>query len=666
MTQNTIDIEARDVVNMSEDEVFALPNATFNMTFDDGQMEVNRTDTIYSWYLWHVHRTFQDTDLLMEHHLAGRTVTPKSHLDILAKIRVSAIRKYSSVDFVNVPGINRTIYEATNLLYNGMTVRLEEYITSISILDFMDIHFHPRVKQINDALKSNEYLTNDEINQGHQDILEVLSTDDTLVNNPVARAAKHKLVNPGQIMQCISSRGFVTDVDNHRFPYPIKTGYVEGMRTFGEYAIESRTATASEFMTATPMQQSEYLNRLLQMSTSVVKRVHPEDCGSKDSIIVVTDTQAKLKDMDGVHYFDNEGNEHVIGPSDVQLIGVPLKVRTVFTCKHPDRYGVCAACYGDLAYNLVLTDNVGHTSAVELQAHQTQVLMSFKHLTNSAGTRDFILSPEAQTYLSRNMVTPNNIYLKKFPGSSVSIVVYIDEGRNLDDLKHLSDIKSIAPERIAHLTSLGIMLKKNGVESRELVSVKADTRTASFSMEALEYIHKNGWIVNQAGSYVINMDEWDTTKPLLTLPEEQFSTVEYSKTIRRFVKGTSGAKKPKPTDMKTVVQYDNPAQALQAFHDLVAMKLNVNFSHLAVILFATTSQDIENGDYNLPFPDNRQHGEFTRHHEKMKNGNMAAAMAYEEQTSTLFNPRSYLFTKRPTHEFDDILLGELDEPRAAD
>ena len=272
----------------------------------------------------------------------------------------------------------------------------------------------------------------------------------------------------------------------------------------------------------------------------------------------------------------------------------------------------------------------------------------------------------ARAYLSRNPKAPNNIYLKKFPGSSVSIVVYIDEGRNLDDLKHLSDVKSIAPERIAHLTSLGIVLKKNGVESRELVSVKADTRTASFSMEALEYIHKNGWIVNQAGSYVINMDEWDTAKPLLTLPEEQFSTVEYSKTIRRFVKGTSGSKKPKPTDMKTVVNYDNPAQALQAFHDLVAIKLNVNFSHLAVILFATTSQDIENGDYNLPFPDNRQHGEFTRHHEKMKNGNMAAAMAYEEQTSTLFNPRSYLFTKRPTHEFDDILLGELDEPRAAD
>lgn len=660
MTQNTIDIDARSVVNMTEDEVFGLPNVPINMRFDDGVMQVSRTDTIYSWYLWHVHRVFQDTEILMEHHLAGKTVTPKAHLDILANIRMTAISKYSIADFVNVPGINRTIYEATNNLYNGLTVRLEEYITSISILDFMDIHFHPRVKEINDALKNNEYLTNDDITVGHSKILKVLSTDETLTNNPVARAAKHKLVNPGQIMQCISSRGFVTDVDNHRFPYPIKTGYVEGMRNFGEYATESRTATTSEFMTATPMQQSEYLNRLLQMSTSVVKRVHPEDCGSKDAITILTDTAGKLKDMEGIHYFDKDGKEHVISPDDRFLLGKPLKVRTIFTCKHPDRYGVCASCYGDLAHNLVLTDNVGHTAAVEQQSDQSQLILSHKHHTNSAGTRDFTLSPEAQAYLTRKVNHPNNIYLKDFPDSSVSIVVYIDEGRNLDDLKHLEDLKSISPERVAHLSNLGIMLKRNGIETRELVSVKADTRTASFTMDALEYIHEKGWTINQAGSYVINMDEWDTSKPLLALPEEQFSTVEYSKTIRKFVKGTAGVKNPKPTDLKTVVQYDNPSQALSAFHDLVALKLNVNFSHLAIILYATTSQDIEAGDYNLPFSDNRINGEFTRHHEKMKNGNISAAMAYEEQTSTLFNPRSYLFTKRPTHEFDHILLGNLD------
>lgn len=669
MTQNTIDIDARDVVHMNEDTVFALPNVPMNMHFDDGILLVSRTDTIYSWYLWHVHRVFQDTEILMEHHLAGTTVTPKTHMDLLAKIRVSAIRKYSIGDFVNVPGINKTIYEATNHLYNGMTVRLEEYITSISILDFMDIHFHPRVKEINDALKTKPYLSNDDINEGHSQILKVLSEDATLNNNPVARAAKHKLVNPGQIMQCISSRGFVTDVDNHRFPYPIRSGYVEGMKSFGEYAIESRTATTSEFMTATPMQQSEYLNRLLQMSTSVVKRVHPEECNSKESILMVVDTAGKLKDMQGIHYYEGEGEhrvEKVLHPDDRHLIGKAIKLRTVFTCTHPDRYGVCASCYGDLAYNLVLTDNAGHTAAVELQADQSQLLMSHKHHTNSAGSRDFTLSPEATAYLTRKPMQANNIYMRKFVNSSVSIVIYIDEGRNLDDLKHLTDLKSIAPERITHLTGLGFFIKKNGVETRELVSVKADTRTASLTMEALEYVHKTGWTINSEGSYVINMDAWDVDLPLLALPEEQFSTVEYSKTIRKFVKGTSGVKKAKATDAKTIVQYDNPSQALSAFHDMVALKLNVNFSHLAIILFATTSQDIENGDYNLPFSENRINGQFTRHHEKMKNGNMSAAMAYEEQTSTLFNPRSYLFTKRPTHEFDDILLGDIDEPRVTD
>lgn len=663
MTQSIIEIDAREVANMTEDEVFALPNVYIDMKFDDGQMRVTRADTIYSWYLWLVHRTYPDTKILMTHHLAGEDVTPKSHLTLLAKIRDSAIHMYSTADFTNVPGINKTIYDATNNMYNGLTVRLEAYVTSISILDFMDIHFHPRVKEINDALKNNKYLTNTEISAGHNKILDILANDGSLIDNPVARAAKHKLVNPGQIMQCISSRGFVTDVDNHRFPLPIRTGYVEGMRTFAEYAIESRTATTSEFMTATPMQQSEYLNRLLQMSTSVLKRVHPEDCGSKEYLTIVTDTANKLKDMDGIHYFSPDG-ERVIKPEDTHLVGIPLKIRTVFTCKHPDRYGVCAACYGDLAFNLVLTDNIGHTGAVELQSDQSQLILSHKHHTNSAGSREFTLSSEAQAYLTRKPAQPNNIYLRMFNKTEVSIVIYIDEGRSLDDLKHIDNINSIAPERIAQLSSIGIILKKNGEETREAISVKADTRFANLSVEALQYIHTNGWTVNAAGHYVINMNGWDNDYPLLTLPEEQFSTVEYSAAIRKFVKGTSAPKSTaKVTDMKTIVQYEDPALALTAFHDLVSLKLNVNLSHLAVIIFATSSENIELGDYNLPLPGNRRNGEFTRHHEKMKNGNMAAAMAYEEQTSTLFNPRSYLFKGRPTHEFDDILLGDVDEPR---
>lgn len=662
MTQSTIDIEARDVVNMTEDEVFALSSVPMDMVFDDGTMRVTRTDTIYSWYLWHVHRRYRETPILMDHHLSGRTVTPKSHLELLAKIRISTLKAYATTDFVDVPNINKTIYEATNNLYNGMTVRLEEYITSISIIDFMDIHFHPRVKEINDALKDDPYMNNEKITKAHADILNVLSTDETLVKNPVARAAKHNLVKPAQIMQCVSARGYVTDVDNHRFPLPIRTGYVEGMRTFTEYLIESRTATTSEFMTATPMQQSEYLNRLLQMSTSVVKRVHPGDCGSKEYSMLVVDTKDKMKDMAGVHHFTQDGEAVLTGEEDM-LVGRVLKIRTIFTCKHPDRYGVCASCYGDLAYNLILSDNVGHTSAVELQADQTQLLMSHKHHTDSADSRAFVLAPEAQAYLSKKPAKPNNIYLKRFPKSSVKILVYVDEGKNLDDLKHLENVNSIAADRIAKLTSLGIILKKDGSETREVISVKADTRNASFSTEALEYIHKNGWTVNSAGSYVIDMDDWDVDLPLLTLPEEQFSTVEYSKTIKKFVKGTTGAKKPKPTDLKTIVQYDDISKALSAFHDLVALKLHVNFSHLTVIMYATRSQNPEEGDYNLPFPDNRSGGEFTRHHEKMKNGNIAAAMAYEEQTSTLFNPRSYLFTKRPTHEFDALLLGDVDEPR---
>lgn len=154
------------------------------------------------------------------------------------------------------------------------------------------------------------------------------------------------------------------------------------------------------------------------------------------------------------------------------------------------------------------------------------------------------------------------------------------------------------------------------------------------------------------------MDKWDYKLPFLTLPEEQFSPVEYSGLVRSFIKG-GGDEKLKITDPKTVIHYTDVAQALHAFHDLVAERMHVNLSHLQVILFSTMARDVKGKDYNLPSPENRSLGQFTKHDDKMKNGNISAAMSYQTQTATIFNPNSYLHTDRPTHEFDWILLGDI-------
>lgn len=659
MTSNTTAIEAKTVCFMSEEEVYALP-PRFSLTFDDGVMpETTREETVYSWYLWHMHRSFPATPLLISHHLNGATITPKTHTGILANIRYSVITTYGEL-FGEHEEVNRAIYDSINNLYNGMTVKLEAYITSISILDFMEIHFHEEIFAINREMKNNENLVDVQIDKNHAKILKILETDPKLKNNAVARAAKHKLVMPAQILQCISARGYVTDVDNARFRFPIRTGYVEGMRSIVDYATESRTAATAEFMTQTPMQQSEYLNRLLQISSSVVKRVHNGDCGSTRWVPYLIDTKDKFTDMNGIHYYDDEGVERVITPNDVHMIGKVIKMRSIFTCIHPDRYGVCSHCYGDLSFNIVPTDNLGHTAAVTLQSGQSQLLLSHKHYTSSAHAKSLVITPEASRYLTKRPGYNNHAFLRPVPkNTSISVLLFLEEGKNLDDLKFLDTLDKVTPERITSITALGFILKVGNEEEREVVIVSSDSATSYFTEEMLEYIFTNGFSVNEKGGYLINLDKWDCDKPFLAAPEEQFSAVEYSELIRTFVKGSS-SKKNAAEQMKTIVDFHEPVKALSAFHDLVAERLRVNLSHLQVILFATMSANLENNDYNLPFPEDRSQGQFTKHDQKMKNGNISAAMAYQTQVATIYNPKTYLHTDRPTHEFDFILLGDSD------
>lgn len=660
MTSNIIAINADDIKEMGETEIFNLP-PKFVLKFQDGEMMTTREETVYSWYLWVLHRRFPLTPLLKAHHVGGSTITPTTHMKLLSKIRYSTVTAYGD-EYGVLEEVNTAVYDAMNDLYNGMTVKLEAYITSISILDFMDIHFHPEVFSINRSMKDNENLTDIEIDDNHNKILKIMETDPALRNNAVARAAKFKLVKPAQILQCISARGYVTDVDNARFRFPIRTGYVEGMRSIVDYATESRTAATAEFMTQTPMQQSEYLNRLLQISSSVVKRIHPGDCGSRKFIPYLISDNKKLVDMEGIHYFDENGVEKVITADDKHMVGKLMHIRSIFTCIHPDRYGVCAHCYGDLSYNAIPTDNLGHNAAVTLQSGQSQLLLSHKHFTSSAHAKNLILSSEANRYMEKHIGFNNNAFIKQQAKDvNVSVVLFLEEGRNLDDLMYLDTLDKVTPERITSVTALGFILKQGEFSEKEVVNVTYDGRTASLTEEALRYVFDHGFTVNEKGAYIINLKDWDRSLPFLAVPEEQFSAVEYSDMIRTFVKGSSGksSKRTAAEALKTIIDFTDPAKALSAFHDLVSERLKVNLSHLQVILFATMSADLDASDYNLPYPDDRTKGHFTKHDQKMKNGNISAAMAYQTQVATIYNPKTYLHQARPTHEFDFILLGDM-------
>lgn len=659
MTTNILDIDARDIAQMSEQQVFDIPKGTkLNIKFADKTVLCGRASTIYTWYLWHIHRVFSGVPINSDHHLLDAKVTPKSHMQLMAKIRRTVIEYNGIEKQAVIEKLNHAIYDAFNNQYNGMTVRLEEYITSISIIDFIEVEYHPEIKRLNDELINNVHAVPADIEHAHAGIAKVLKEDPALRNNAVARTLRHSLVREGSIMQSVSARGFVKEVDSYQFPVPIKTGFIRGMNTYTAYATESRTATTAEFMTKNPMRKSEYLNRELQLLTSSVKRIHFGDCGSKESLLFIGPAKEHMKDLEGTHHFTESGEELIIGAKDYHLVGKPLRIRSIWTCKHPDRYGICSSCYGELNNNIIPTDHIGHISAVEQQSDQSQLILSFKHFVNSVALMLFDITDEAAMYFTRNpKVAPQGIFVKP-EHKGASIVIYPEEGQNIDDLKYLDSLDKISENRFTAITAMGFITGTPGKERRELVGTEVNNRVPFLTREALEYITVHGYTINDKGAYVISLSEWDFDKPLLGLPKKQFSAEEYSDLIKRFIKGTRTGKK-KPTDPPVITDFEHPDKALQEFHNIVSERLNVNLIHLQLILYGAMAYRPEEGKYNIPMPQDRRDGVFVKTSAKMKRGNYAVSMAYQQQIETLFDPESYMQDgDRPTSEYDHILMGD--------
>jgi hypothetical protein len=124
---------------------------------------------------------------------------------------------------------------------------------------------------------------------------------------------------------------------------------------------------------------------------------------------------------------------------------------------------------------------------------------------------------------------------------------------------------------------------------------------------------------------------------------------EYMKSIETFIKS-----KPSPK-LPMIVECPTPSAALMAFHDLVSVKLNINISHLQVVVLTTMVGSVERNDYNLPI--DRSRGTFVSHTALMENRSLAAFMAFQDQPQGIFGVRSYIHTHRPPHILDNLLLG---------
>jgi hypothetical protein len=136
---------------MPADQLWALPDGPVKVVFDDGVVETNARATIYSAYMWRMYTRYPKTPALTSHHLGERRIGSDTHLDLLGNVMWDWFQDYNGE--VDVETLSKLVYEDTNRIYNDFTYRLESYVRTLSILDFMEVINHPEIKTANEQVQ---------------------------------------------------------------------------------------------------------------------------------------------------------------------------------------------------------------------------------------------------------------------------------------------------------------------------------------------------------------------------------------------------------------------------------------------------------------------------------------------------------------------------------
>lgn len=659
-----ITVDARKLLKYSTEELWDNLDGEFSIRFDDGDIVTNYKECIFSSYAWQFHRLYPKTQLLKKHHvrtvIGDNRVSSSTHLKLIGNCLWSVYDAYrfDNIDRTKlIDTLARLAYEVTNHLYNELTYRLEEYVTSIDILDFLEVTNHPQLLKVMAEIQP----TQNSIINAYSEIKSIVNGSDDLRENPLAKAVRSNIVDVNQVMQCIGPRGFLTDIDSHQFKKPVIRGYVQGIRSLHDSMVESRSASKSLAFSSETLQKSEYFSRRQQLICQNVQNLHMVDCGSTHYLTwhvrdarYEGDTQisdSDLKTINGKYYLDESSNTlNIVRLSDKHLIGKTIKLRSVVAgCMHPDPNGVCEVCFGESSLSVPEKTNLGHATCVSMTEKISQIVLSAKHLDTSANIEGISLKPFEKRYL--NAPVNSNLYFLNSDLKNKQVSMLIDPAfaTGLTDINLVSDVKMLNISRVSEFEIITLVITDSkGIETDTIpIKVSVNKRLANMTHCLLKHIKVNGWSVNKDNKYCIDMKNWDYSLPILSLPMRHFSMGDHQNDIAVMLEAT----------VKDLTYRDSvisPTAMLIEFHDLVNRRLSINLAILEIVVYSSMVVSASDGDYSLPKPWTTSGLGVMRM--LLSNRSMAPAMAYERHKDSIVSPSNYINTNRPDHIFDSLIL----------
>lgn len=663
-------ITARKLLGKTTEQLWDTLTGRFILKFDDGQtMETTARQTIYSSYAWTFHREFPDTPLLKTHHVGsiltgGKLLSADTHLILLGNAMWDVHAKYlqnpnlgkEEIDFRDE--LAQKIYQLTNTIYNELSYRTEEYVTTLSLRDFLDVVKHPKVQELYKHVKQFEESTDNkmvegEFNKGYAMINDMLSNGKDFPTNPISKYVRSRLVSANQVNQCVAFRGYLTDIDSNVFRYPITANYTTGIRSFHDSLIESRSAAKSLTFSKEPLQQAEYFSRRLQLMNQVVRNLHMGDCGTtKYENWKILPNNLKLSV--GKYYLDEQSNElKAVKATDTHLIGKTIKMRAVSCCAHPDPFGICSTCFGQLSYSVPRNTNIGQMCCTSVTQKSSQLVLSVKHFDGSSVVDGIELDSIHMHYL--RVAADQQSYMLnerlKDSGKKIYIVLPPETAPGLTDIMEAKEIESLNIIRVSELTDLHIRTFDGRLEEDVTpIPVELNRRLASMTYPLLKHIREKGWNVDDKGNYVIDMDGWDYSQTILTLPMRHFNMSDHSKDIANMLESSIDQLRERDTNV-------TPSAFLVELFELVNSKLDVNLAVLEVVMLGVMIVSAEEDNYSLPKPWTSQ--AFGVMKRTMSSRCLSSAMAFEGHKDILTDPASFNMRNRFPHLLSAVLMPQI-------
>lgn len=657
---------ARKMLQSTAEELQQNLSGTFILVFDDGEMEVTASSTVISGYVWNFHRQWPNTPLLQRHH--AQWYTKKQDFGggtIIQLLKCVAWDVYDAYNGMpNQPSstlLAKWVYETTNQIYNAMVVATEDSVISLDILDFIEVTDTPEVAEVLKAapgLKVSRKTWSDWISRSYKAIEKFFMQRDN--QNALAVAVRAGLVKKQQALQCVGPRGFVTDVDDVFFKYPITRSFLTGMKTIYNTVVESRSGARSLIANKQQISDAEYFARKLQLLVEVVERVHPGDCGSQKYLIMkVRDREIDadgiqvrppdLEILQGKYYLNEEtGKLEEIRADSTYLLNKMIRIRSPLAgCQHPNPNGICEVCMGALAKSVPPGTTLGHLAASYTTQQSSQGILSTKHFMDGNPKIQSIKLVGGDNNRCLKVSDTGNSYLfnDKIKSTAKCMIIPADALHALPSIEKMSldEISRANVADISGIEGMSIVLESKTEQTIVPITLNIGNRKASLTYRMLQHIKQKGWTKDEYGNFVITLDGWNWEETAFIIPVRRISMGAFAKEIEKFIESPLGDK-------------ENMCTALIEFSDLINSRLNINIALLEIILLGASVRDSDNENFFMPKIDGNSNFNMDRisDAEIMAGRSLSGAYSHDDMAAKILSIKSMIHSHRPQLMMDAL------------